>query len=589
MCTSVIGAGRFCTYNIDKSEGNRQWVLSSRSVVSACPRRSTARCCVVPAFSVENSASRPSRSNTTHGSHPWVVFSFPGSVLWICVPDLFHEPGTPPVAQTPPGDAEGRGGQGGDTEGACGFAQGTEITHVPSALKCLLAQLPVRVDGDRGAHHRQHRQVIDGIGVGGTARKIEFLNGGQRRHRVTLTRTVEDVTDESPGEDPVPDLRDGADGTGEPEALGEDLRQLDGGGADQPHLVARSQVHIRQLAGAGPGLVEHGPVHDLLTQFHQFLHGTTPDELQGLFTALCHIVGILGPGDLEFQLFPDHREDLMDGEELLPEQALGEDDEGGTLDEGVVHIEEGRGPDILGDIRVGQVHMDRTGRLDGTCDGIHTRMEILQSEAVDGGNRLRRRGLAGLTLGLIIDGWDGVILDEPAQIAPGGTPVGEEILRGAPHVETPVVISVGWTHVVTGTFLTPSGHRGAGDAGEKKLVGHVIGARNGYRIHGKALRLTVPGMGTRESGEGGGNVALHHSSDHRVELIVRDNCGSCVRVREQIMPVLTAAGVHLVVSNVDDDPALKAEFGDRVPVILVDDEEFASWEVDNDELAHALL
>lgn len=96
-------------------------------------------------------------------------------------------------------------------------------------------------------------------------------------------------------------------------------------------------------------------------------------------------------------------------------------------------------------------------------------------------------------------------------------------------------------------------------------------------------------MGTRESGEGGGNVALHHSSDHRVELIVRDNCGSCIRVREQIMPVLTAAGVHLVVSNVDDDPALKAEFGDRVPVILVDDEEFASWEVDNDELAHALL
>lgn len=93
----------------------------------------------------------------------------------------------------------------------------------------------------------------------------------------------------------------------------------------------------------------------------------------------------------------------------------------------------------------------------------------------------------------------------------------------------------------------------------------------------------------KSQGKGGGNVALHHSSDHRVELIVRDNCGSCVRVREQIMPVLVAAGVHLVVSNVDEDPALKVEFGDRVPVVLVDDEEFASWEVDNDELAHALL
>lgn len=78
-------------------------------------------------------------------------------------------------------------------------------------------------------------------------------------------------------------------------------------------------------------------------------------------------------------------------------------------------------------------------------------------------------------------------------------------------------------------------------------------------------------------------------SDHSVELIVRDNCGSCVRVQAQIEPVLATAGVELVVSNVDEDPALKIEFGDRVPVILVDDEEFACWEVDNQELAHALL
>ena len=78
-------------------------------------------------------------------------------------------------------------------------------------------------------------------------------------------------------------------------------------------------------------------------------------------------------------------------------------------------------------------------------------------------------------------------------------------------------------------------------------------------------------------------------SDHSVELIVRDNCGSCVRVQAQIEPVLAAAGVELVVSNVDEDQGLKIEFGDRVPVILVDDEEFSCWEVDNQELAHALL
>lgn len=40
--------------------------------------------------------------------------------------------------------------------------------------------------------------------------------------------------------------------------------------------------------------------------------------------------------------------------------------------------------------------------------------------------------------------------------------------------------------------------------------------------------------------------------------------------------------------DVDSDPELAAEFGDRVPVVLIDDEEFACWEVDNDELAAAL-
>ncbi len=79
------------------------------------------------------------------------------------------------------------------------------------------------------------------------------------------------------------------------------------------------------------------------------------------------------------------------------------------------------------------------------------------------------------------------------------------------------------------------------------------------------------------------------ASEHSVELIVRDNCGSCVRVKAQIEPVLLAAGVELIVSNVDEDPSLQIEFGDRVPVILVDDEEFACWEVDNGELANALL
>lgn len=73
-----------------------------------------------------------------------------------------------------------------------------------------------------------------------------------------------------------------------------------------------------------------------------------------------------------------------------------------------------------------------------------------------------------------------------------------------------------------------------------------------------------------------------------VELMVRTTCGSCERVREQIRPVIAAAGAEFQVRNVDEDAELAMEFGDRVPVVVIDGEEFACWEVDNDELAAEL-
>lgn len=81
------------------------------------------------------------------------------------------------------------------------------------------------------------------------------------------------------------------------------------------------------------------------------------------------------------------------------------------------------------------------------------------------------------------------------------------------------------------------------------------------------------------------------SASHDVTLLTRSTCGSCARVHQQILPVVEAAGVNLEVVQLDGpdaDPQLEMEFGDRVPVILVDDEEFACWEVDNDELAEEL-
>lgn len=73
-----------------------------------------------------------------------------------------------------------------------------------------------------------------------------------------------------------------------------------------------------------------------------------------------------------------------------------------------------------------------------------------------------------------------------------------------------------------------------------------------------------------------------------VELMVRSTCGSCQRVAAQIAPVVAEHGAQLVLRDVDADPELAAEYGDRVPVVVIDGEEFACWEVDNDDLAAEL-
>lgn len=73
-----------------------------------------------------------------------------------------------------------------------------------------------------------------------------------------------------------------------------------------------------------------------------------------------------------------------------------------------------------------------------------------------------------------------------------------------------------------------------------------------------------------------------------VELMVRTTCGSCARVEQQITPVVAEAGAQLAVRVIDHDPELNMEYGDRVPVVVIDGEEFAAWEVDNEELAAEL-
>lgn len=73
-----------------------------------------------------------------------------------------------------------------------------------------------------------------------------------------------------------------------------------------------------------------------------------------------------------------------------------------------------------------------------------------------------------------------------------------------------------------------------------------------------------------------------------LQLLTRPTCGSCERVAQQIRPVVASFGFELSIVDITQPPASTEygiEFGDRVPVLLIDEEEFAAWEVDNDELA----
>ena len=79
----------------------------------------------------------------------------------------------------------------------------------------------------------------------------------------------------------------------------------------------------------------------------------------------------------------------------------------------------------------------------------------------------------------------------------------------------------------------------------------------------------------------------------QVELLTRGGCVICARVQAQLAELATELGFELTTTDVDvaaaaGNSALRAEFGDRLPVILLDGREHSYWEVDEARL-HADL
>lgn len=75
----------------------------------------------------------------------------------------------------------------------------------------------------------------------------------------------------------------------------------------------------------------------------------------------------------------------------------------------------------------------------------------------------------------------------------------------------------------------------------------------------------------------------------RVTVLVRKRCRTCDRMEDVVRHVCAEVGVGWERVDIDDaDPELRGEFGDVVPVTLVDGEEHASWSIDPGALRTAL-
>lgn len=74
----------------------------------------------------------------------------------------------------------------------------------------------------------------------------------------------------------------------------------------------------------------------------------------------------------------------------------------------------------------------------------------------------------------------------------------------------------------------------------------------------------------------------------RITLLARSDCHLCDAAVEVIRRVAAELGTGWEPVDVDGDPRLRAEYGDRVPVVLIDGIEHASFSVQEQQLRAAL-
>ncbi len=73
-----------------------------------------------------------------------------------------------------------------------------------------------------------------------------------------------------------------------------------------------------------------------------------------------------------------------------------------------------------------------------------------------------------------------------------------------------------------------------------------------------------------------------------VELITRADCHLCAQAEATLARLAPQLGFRWQTLDVDADPDRQDEFGDRVPVILIDGREHGYWRIEEDRFRAAV-
>lgn len=75
----------------------------------------------------------------------------------------------------------------------------------------------------------------------------------------------------------------------------------------------------------------------------------------------------------------------------------------------------------------------------------------------------------------------------------------------------------------------------------------------------------------------------------QVTVMTRQDCHLCEQAEQDVARICGELGVDWTTADVDSDPEWRAEYGDHVPVILIDGREHGYWRVEEDRLRKALV